>query len=66
MNSLVIIKPDRRFKPGKIKRTGNEFRGHPDTMKMKLMDVSMAPPEVALRPPIVITSDLANSIKGQF
>jgi hypothetical protein len=52
----TIIKPDKRFKRGNIKQTGNELRGNPETMKMERLPYS-------LNPPIVVSAELAEKLQ---
>lgn len=61
----LVIKFDKRFKKGYIKQTGNELRGHPDTLDMQRMSVpANAPMELQLNPPIVVSAELAKKLKN--
>lgn len=64
MNEPTIIKADKRFKKGNIKRIGNKLRGNPETMELKRLELPNNPFAVAhnLNPPIVISRELAKAL----
>lgn len=57
-----LPKPDKRFKPGHIKMVNGKWRGHPDTVVPRQMDVPVADVELRLRPPYVISDALAKHV----
>lgn len=59
----IILKSDRRFKPGNIKRTGSILRGHPDAIMIKRYECNALNVALTLNPPMVITSELTAMLK---
>jgi hypothetical protein len=59
---IIKIKVDRRFKNGNIKQSGIELRGNPQTMDMRLLDISV-PNGLRLNPPIIVSTELGEAIK---
>lgn len=54
---ITFPRADKRYKPGKItKDTKGKFRGHPETVQLKVMDLP------TLNPPIVISRELARHL----
>lgn len=56
----IHIKPDKRYKPGNIKRQGNTLRGNPETMQMKRLE---PPAGMFVNPPIVVSRELGDKIR---
>jgi hypothetical protein len=62
--SVIVLKHDRRYKLGNIKREGDVLRGHPETLQMKpLYDQNIA---LSLNPPYVVGKEMAEAIKKTF
>lgn len=60
----IILKSDKRFKPGHIKRESDVLRGHPDTMQIKRMEPpNTADPHLSLSPPLVVSAELAEALR---
>lgn len=67
----IRIKLDRRFKKGHIQQNGSEYRGHPDTVLPKIVEMPALDPRVhaedAIRymanPPMVVSKQLADAIR---
>lgn len=79
MMNPIILKGDKRFKLGNIKRIGNKLRGNPLTVtpvtlepyQLTIEQIELMSHEAResyfntqLRPPIVISSELATQLKG--
>lgn len=64
VDKAFIIKGDRRFKVGNIRKVNNIFRGHPETVKIERLDTTNAPIEYRLNPPIVINTSLAMAMEN--
>lgn len=65
MSDPIVIKSDKRFKPGNLKQTGGELRGNPKTMEMKPLDMphnTLGLP-FDFNPPIVVSRELGAAIK---
>jgi len=58
--TVIELKSDRRYKIGNVKKVKGVWRGHPETMELKQMEV---PAGYILQPPMVISSELAGVLK---
>ena len=59
--SVLLPKPDKRYKVGSIKLDKNgRYRGHPDTVDLKHIQIPQgAPITMQMNPPFVISRELA-------
>jgi len=55
----IKLKSDRRYKPGNVKKVKGVWRGHPDTIELRQLEV---PPGYMLRPPVVASSELVDAL----
>lgn len=74
-DNIYKIKADKRFKPGHIQIKNGEWRGHPDSVKFKVVELPPLTKETAkityidaekfrLAPPILVTEEMANAIRS--